>query len=60
MSSQTTGSEQSKEHKYDRKYIPPWKEPYVIALAGSSGSGKTSIAQSIIKRINVSIKLWII
>lgn len=37
----------------DRKYVPPWKEPYIIALAGSSGSGKTSIAQTIIKRLNV-------
>lgn len=36
-----------------QRYIPPWKEPYIIALAGSSGSGKTSIAQAIIKRLNV-------
>lgn len=41
------------------KYIPPWREPYVIAMAGSSGSGKTSIAQSIIKELNVSIFSYI-
>lgn len=39
---------------YLRQYIPPWREPYVIAMAGSSGSGKTSIAQTIIKELNVS------
>lgn len=37
------------------KYAPPWKVPYVIAIAGSSGSGKTSVAQTIINRLNVSI-----
>lgn len=36
------------------RYIPPWREPYIIAMAGSSGSGKTSIAQNIIKQLNVS------
>lgn len=43
-----------------QRYIPPWKEPYIIVLAGSSGSGKTSIAQTIIKRLNVRLSLnWI-
>lgn len=35
------------------RYVPPWREPYVIAMAGSSGSGKTSVAQRIIKELNV-------
>lgn len=34
------------------KYIPPWTEPYIIGIAGNSGSGKTSIAQQIIKELN--------
>lgn len=38
----------------NKKYIPPWREPYIIGIAGCSGSGKTSIASSIMKKINVS------
>lgn len=37
----------------NQKYIPPWREPYIIGIAGCSGSGKTSIASSIIKKLNV-------
>lgn len=33
-------------------YIPPWTEPYVIGVAGFSGSGKTSISQQIISELN--------
>lgn len=33
-------------------YIPPWTEPYVIGVAGFSGSGKTSISQQIILELN--------
>ncbi|SGZ52516.1 CIC11C00000000455 [Sungouiella intermedia] len=33
-------------------YIPPWTEPYVIGVAGFSGSGKTSISQRIILELN--------
>lgn len=32
--------------------IPPWTEPYIIGIAGNSGSGKTSISQKIIQDIN--------
>lgn len=38
--------------KSGSKYIPPWTEPYIIGIAGNSGSGKTSIAQKIIQQIN--------
>lgn len=34
------------------KYIPPWSEPYVIGVAGYSGSGKTSVSQKIIHELN--------
>ncbi|CAN6644301.1 uridine kinase [Trichomonascus vanleenenianus] len=37
----------------NKRYIPPWREPYIIGIAGCSGSGKTSIASSIIKKLNV-------
>lgn len=33
-------------------YIPPWTEPYVIGVAGFSGSGKTSISQRILLELN--------
>lgn len=33
-------------------YIPPWTEPYVIGVAGFSGSGKTSISQRVILELN--------
>lgn len=33
-------------------YIPPWTEPYIIGVAGFSGSGKTSIAQKVISELN--------
>ncbi|GMF52197.1 unnamed protein product [[Candida] boidinii] len=34
------------------QYIPPWKSPYIIGVAGVSGSGKTTVAQQIIEEIN--------
>ncbi|QPG74719.1 hypothetical protein FOA43_002052 [Brettanomyces nanus] len=34
------------------RYIPPWKSPYIIGIAGFSGSGKTTVAQKIIQEIN--------
>lgn len=34
------------------EYIPPWSTPYVIGIAGLSGSGKTTVAQEIISSIN--------
>lgn len=33
-------------------YIPPWTEPYIIGVAGFSGSGKTSISQRVISELN--------
>lgn len=33
-------------------YIPPWTEPYIIGVAGNSGSGKTSVSQRIIQELN--------
>jgi uridine kinase len=34
------------------QYIPPWSSPYIIGIAGLSGSGKTTVAQEIINSIN--------
>lgn len=34
------------------QYIPPWSSPYIIGIAGLSGSGKTTVAQDIIAAIN--------
>ncbi|CAH2355663.1 uridine kinase [[Candida] railenensis] len=33
-------------------YTPPWTTPYIIGVAGYSGSGKTSISQRIIQELN--------
>lgn len=33
-------------------YVPPWTEPYIIGVAGNSGSGKTSVSQKIILELN--------
>lgn len=33
-------------------YIPPWSSPYIIGIAGLSGSGKTTVAQEITNSIN--------
>ncbi|KAK9469192.1 uridine kinase family-domain-containing protein [Lipomyces arxii] len=33
-------------------YLPPWSRPHIIGIAGSSGSGKTSVASQIIKALN--------
>lgn len=34
-------------------YMPPWRSPYIIGIAGCSGSGKTAVSSKIIKRLNV-------
>ncbi|KAK9478228.1 uridine kinase family-domain-containing protein [Lipomyces japonicus] len=34
-------------------YLPPWHRPHIIGIAGSSGSGKTSVASQIIRTLNV-------
>lgn len=39
-------------NKLDEAYVPPWTEPYIIGMAGTSGSGKTSISTKIIQEIN--------
>lgn len=39
-------------HHFTKKYIPPWTVPYIIGIAGNSGSGKTSISQQIISQLN--------
>ncbi|KAH3903562.1 uridine kinase URK1 SCDLUD_001204 [Saccharomycodes ludwigii] len=34
------------------KYLPPWTDPYIIGIAGTSGSGKTSVASKIVSSMN--------
>ncbi|GMM35862.1 uridine kinase [Saccharomycopsis crataegensis] len=36
----------------ETRYIPPWTQPYIIGVAGLSGSGKTSVASKIIEELN--------
>lgn len=40
------------EQKKAGTYIPPWTQPYIIGVAGNSGSGKTSVSQRIIQELN--------
>ncbi|KFH42094.1 Uridine-cytidine kinase-like-like protein [Hapsidospora chrysogenum ATCC 11550] len=34
-------------------YSPPWADVSIIAVAGSSGSGKSTISQAIVKKLNL-------
>jgi hypothetical protein len=38
-------------------YSPPWANTSIIGIAGSSGSGKTSLAQAIIRELNLP---WVV
>jgi len=41
----------------DRHYSPPWANTSIIGVAGSSGSGKTSLALAIIKQLSLP---WVV
>jgi uridine kinase len=38
-------------------YAPPWADVSIIAVAGSSGSGKSTISQAIVKQLNLP---WVV
>ena len=38
-------------------YSPPWADTSIISIAGSSGSGKTSLAMAIIDALNLP---WVV
>jgi uridine kinase len=38
-------------------YSPPWSEPSIIGVAGSSGSGKTSLSLAIVRELNLP---WVV
>lgn len=39
------------------RYSPPWADLSIIGIAGSSGSGKTSVAMQIVKSLNLP---WVV
>ncbi|PYI01855.1 uridine kinase [Aspergillus sclerotiicarbonarius CBS 121057] len=41
----------------DKQYSPPWADLSIIGIAGSSGSGKTSVAMEIVKSLNLP---WVV
>lgn len=44
-------------HTPEVKYSPPWQDLSIIGIAGSSGSGKTSVAVEIVKSLNLP---WVV
>lgn len=38
-------------------YEPPWADVSIIGISGSSGSGKSSIARSIVSQLNLP---WVV
>ncbi|CBF79512.1 uridine kinase family protein [Aspergillus nidulans FGSC A4] len=43
--------------KSDKRYSPPWADLSIIGIAGSSGSGKTSVAMEIVKSLDLP---WVV
>ncbi|KAB8230629.1 pre-rRNA-processing protein ESF1 [Aspergillus alliaceus] len=41
----------------EQRYSPPWEDLSIIGIAGSSGSGKTSVAMEIVKQLNLP---WVV
>lgn len=41
----------------EARYAPPWQDLSIIGIAGSSGSGKTSVAMEIVKSLNLP---WVV
>jgi uridine kinase len=39
------------------RYEPPWSDMSIIGIAGSSGSGKSSVAMEIVKALNLP---WVV
>ncbi|ELQ41728.1 hypothetical protein OOU_Y34scaffold00255g26 [Pyricularia oryzae Y34] len=40
-------------------YSPPWADLSIIGVAGSSGSGKSSISDAIVRKLNLPICGWL-
>jgi len=52
MADQSTVQRMERSH-----YSPPWANTSIIGVAGSSGSGKTSLALAIIKQMSLP---WVV
>ena len=44
-------------HEHRAHYSPPWADTSIIGIAGSSGSGKTSLAVKIVSSLNLP---WVV
>lgn len=38
-------------------YSPPWADVSIVAVAGSSGSGKSTVSQAIVRKLNLP---WVV
>lgn len=47
----------STETTHKAHYSPPWQDMSIVGIAGSSGSGKTSLAVEIVKSLSLP---WVI
>lgn len=53
----STPSSQDKAIISKARYAPPWVDLSIIGIAGGSGSGKSSIARSIVNQLNLP---WVV
>ena len=57
MASSNTEMQAQKSFIRGAHYQPPWANTSIIGIAGSSGSGKTSLALAIIAKLNLP---WVV
>lgn len=49
--------ETTESSSFAARYEPPWADLSIIGIAGSSGSGKSSVAMEIVKSLNLP---WVV
>lgn len=57
MSDSGSGENPTNGYMREAHYQPPWANTSIIGIAGSSGSGKTSLALAIVAQLNLP---WVV